>query len=160
MREQISAGLHFCAVRQPIDNSDIENKSNISRKEKKVRKKAFKQRQGLEVRRSLPFQCNFNHDNSCCNRNCFENFKNTNIDEYRRIVRTYPVHVHRQRIREYHKENLTINGKSCCVNFLLNCFDISKSWLYPKHNPVPKFPDCPKTISICSWFEYLKKVAI
>ena len=145
----ISSGVHLA--------NQSEEKFNIGKATAPT--KPPKQRQNLKIRRTLPFNCQYNTDSPCCNRGCHAIFNCELIDTYRATVNKHHKDIHRQRIKEYHEENLLVDGKPCCIDFLLNCFDISKSWLYPSHNPTDRVEKCPKSISILAWFESLKESA-
>lgn len=138
-----------------------------TRKKKKV-KPPPTQRQGLKLQRQQPYSCPHTDETPCCSRNCFEQFSTAAIDEYRRCVQALPADQRRQRIKEYHSQNLLVSDgladcsnkrTPCCMSYLLGCFSISRSWYYPPAETKRKDRDCPKTTSVLAWFLQVKETA-
>ena len=148
-RKQISSGAVFT-------NREVSSPSCSSHGTQESTYKPPKQRQGLALRRTTSFDCLYNDDRTCCKRNCHNRFQPELIESYRLSVLDYAMESRRTRIFEYHTQNLVVDSRPCCINYLTNCFDVSRSWLYPNPTTTDRDRQCPKTISVLAWFENLK----
>jgi hypothetical protein len=104
---------------------------------------------------------------TCCNRKCYQYFtdpKADNVVTARKPL--YDNNTDRGELATMLRENarkylLLPDGKPCCMIMACSIFSCSKMFLYKDTRPVQTRSEassqCPKTVSVCAWFNNLKE---